>query len=51
MKIANTKQLSPNLKDIRLGENLSQANLVNKVGIRQDTVYSFELRSDRKEEW
>ena len=46
MKITNTKQLSAYLKDIRLGENLSQADVANKVGIRQDTVSSFELRPD-----
>jgi HTH-type transcriptional regulator/antitoxin HipB len=46
MKITNTKQLSAYLKDVRSDEGLSQSDVANKVGIRQDTVSSFELRPD-----
>lgn len=46
MKITNTKQLSAYLKDVRLDDGLSQSDVARKVGIRQDTVSSFELRSD-----
>jgi HTH-type transcriptional regulator/antitoxin HipB len=46
MKITNTKQLSAYLRDIRLDEQLSQTDVARKVGIRQDTVSSFELRPD-----
>jgi HTH-type transcriptional regulator/antitoxin HipB len=46
MKITNTKQLSAYLKDIRSDNGLSQTDVANKVGIRQDTVSSFELRPD-----
>ncbi len=46
MKISTTKQLSAYLKDIRLDNGLSQTDVAKKVGIRQDTVSSFELRPD-----
>ncbi|MFT6985491.1 MAG: HTH-type transcriptional regulator/antitoxin HipB [Psychromonas sp.] len=46
MKITNTKQLSAYLKDLRLDDGLSQTDVARKVGIRQDTVSSFELRPD-----
>jgi HTH-type transcriptional regulator/antitoxin HipB len=46
MKITNTKQLSAYLKDVRLDGGLSQTDVARKVGIRQDTVSSFELRPD-----
>lgn len=46
MKITNTKQLSAYLKDVRSDKGLSQTDVANKVGIRQDTVSSFELRPD-----
>ena len=46
MKITNTKQLSAYLRDVRLDEKLSQTDVAKKVGIRQDTVSSFELRPD-----
>lgn len=46
MKITSTKQLSAYLRDVRLDECLSQTDVANKVGIRQDTVSSFELRPD-----
>ena len=46
MKITSTKQLSAYLKDVRSDEGLSQSDVANKVGIRQDTVSSFELRPD-----
>lgn len=45
MKITNAKQLSACLKDIRLTENLSQADVARRVGIRQDTVSNFELKA------
>lgn len=44
MKITNAKQLSAYLKDARLSEDLSQGKVASKVGIRQDTVSSFELQ-------
>ncbi|AWK44386.1 helix-turn-helix domain-containing protein [Photorhabdus laumondii subsp. laumondii] len=46
MKVTNSKQLSVYLKDIRLTQKLSQGKVASKVGIRQDTVSSFELHPD-----
>jgi len=46
MKVTNAKQLSAYLKDARLNEQLSQSKVASKVGIRQDTVSSFELNPD-----
>jgi HTH-type transcriptional regulator/antitoxin HipB len=46
MKVTNAKQLSVYLKDARLNEQLSQSKVASKVGIRQDTVSSFELNPD-----
>ena len=42
MKVTSAKQLSACLKDARLSQKLSQG----KVGIRQDTVSSFELNPE-----
>ncbi|QQX80012.1 helix-turn-helix domain-containing protein [Shewanella sp. KX20019] len=42
MKVTNSKQLSAYLKDARLNMKLSQSKVAHKVGIRQDTVSSFE---------
>ncbi|HCI1684990.1 helix-turn-helix domain-containing protein [Aeromonas caviae] len=44
MKITNAKQLSAYLRDVRLSADLSQGKVASKVGIRQDTVSSFELQ-------
>ena len=46
MKVTNSKQLSAYLKDIRQTRKLSQGKVASKVGIRQDTVSSFELHAD-----
>lgn len=46
MKITSAKQLSSYLKDRRLTESLSQAKVASKIGIRQDTVSSFELQPE-----
>jgi HTH-type transcriptional regulator/antitoxin HipB len=46
MKVTNAKQLSTYLKDARLNAQLSQSKVASKVGIRQDTVSSFELTPD-----
>ena len=46
MKVTNSKQLSAYLKDTRLNMRLSQSKVGNKVGIRQDTVSSFEQNPD-----
>jgi HTH-type transcriptional regulator/antitoxin HipB len=46
MKVTNAKQLSAYLKDARLNAQLSQSKVASKVGIRQDTVSSFELSPD-----
>ena len=46
MKVTNAKQLSVYLKDALLNEQLSQSKVASKVGIRQDTVSSFELNPD-----
>ncbi|MDR9767534.1 helix-turn-helix domain-containing protein [Shewanella baltica] len=46
MKVTNAKQLSTYLKDARLKAQLSQSKVASKVGIRQDTVSSFELNPD-----
>ncbi|MBP2195790.1 helix-turn-helix domain-containing protein [Pantoea cypripedii] len=44
MKITSARQLSVYLKDVRLSKQLSQGKVAAKVGIRQDTVSSFELQ-------
>lgn len=46
MKITSAKQLSAYLKDARLSQKLSQGRVADKVGIRQDTVSSFELNPE-----
>ncbi|MFC3393857.1 helix-turn-helix domain-containing protein [Brenneria rubrifaciens] len=46
MKVTNTKQLSAYLKDVRITQKLSQGKVAGKVGIRQDTVSSFEQHPD-----
>ncbi|ERT14790.1 helix-turn-helix domain-containing protein [Photorhabdus temperata subsp. temperata] len=46
MKVTNSKQLSVYLKDVRLTQKLTQGKVASKVGIRQDTVSSFELHPD-----
>ncbi|MCI4187667.1 helix-turn-helix domain-containing protein [Dickeya dianthicola] len=46
MKVTNTKQLSSYLKDVRITQKLSQGKVASKVGIRQDTVSSFEQHPD-----
>ncbi|MGI2059090.1 helix-turn-helix domain-containing protein [Shewanella baltica] len=46
MKVTNAKQLSTYLKDARLNAHLTQSKVASKVGIRQDTVSSFELNPD-----
>lgn len=46
MKVTNSKQLSSYLKDARIMQKLSQGKVANKVGIRQDTVSSFEQHPD-----
>ncbi|GIU43843.1 transcriptional regulator [Shewanella sairae] len=46
MKVTNSKQLSAYLKDARLNMKLSQSKVASKVGIRQDTVSSFEQNPD-----
>ncbi|MBE5201174.1 helix-turn-helix domain-containing protein [Pectobacterium sp. FL60-S17] len=46
MKITNSKQLSSYLKDVRITQKLSQGKVASKVGIRQDTVSSFEQHPD-----
>lgn len=46
MKVTNSTQLSAYLKDIRQTRKLSQEKVACKVGIRQDTVSSFERNAD-----
>ncbi|TDB60710.1 helix-turn-helix domain-containing protein [Photorhabdus khanii] len=46
MKVTNSKQLSAYLKDVRRTQKLSQGKVASKVGIRQDTVSSFEQHPD-----
>lgn len=46
MKVTNAHQLSAYMKDVRLTQKLSQGKVAGKVGIRQDTVSSFELHPD-----
>ncbi|MEZ9823303.1 helix-turn-helix domain-containing protein [Shewanella sp. 10N.286.45.A1] len=46
MKVTNSKQLAVYLKDARLNMQLSQSKVGNKIGIRQDTVSSFEQNPD-----
>ncbi|MFP1909762.1 helix-turn-helix domain-containing protein [Lonsdalea quercina] len=46
MKVTNSKQLSSYMKDVRITQKLSQAKVATKVGIRQDTVSSFEHHPD-----
>ncbi|QGW99151.1 helix-turn-helix domain-containing protein [Aeromonas veronii] len=43
MKVTSAKQLSAYVKDARLLQKQSQGKVADKVGIRQDTVSSFEL--------
>ena len=45
MKISTTKQLGAYLKDVRLDNEFSQTDVAKKVGLRQGTVSSFELRA------
>ena len=46
MKVTSAKQLSACLKDARLSQKLAQGKVAGKVGIRQDTVSSFELNPE-----
>jgi len=46
MKVTSAKQLSAYIKDARLSQKLSQGKVAEKVGIRQDTVSSFELNPE-----
>lgn len=46
MKVTNTRKLSAYMKDVRETKKLSQSKVASKVGIRQDTVSSFELSPD-----
>jgi HTH-type transcriptional regulator/antitoxin HipB len=46
MKVTNSKQLSAYIKDTRLNLLESQSKVAKKVGIRQDTVSSFEQNPD-----
>jgi HTH-type transcriptional regulator/antitoxin HipB len=46
MKVTNSRQLSAHIKDIRLNQKQSQTGTAKKVGIRQDTISSFELNPD-----
>lgn len=46
MKVTTSKQLGNCLKDARLSQKLSQSKVASKVGIRQDTVSSFEQNPD-----
>ncbi len=46
MKVTNSTQLSAYLKDIRQTRKLSQEKVACKIGIRQDTVSSFERNAD-----
>ena len=46
MKITSAKQLSSYLRDARLLQKLSQDKVANRVGIRQDTVSSFEIKPE-----
>lgn len=43
MNITSAKQLSAYLRDVRLAQKRSQGKVAERVGIRQDTVSSFEL--------
>ncbi len=46
MKVTSSTQLSSYMKDIRQTRKLSQEKVACKVGIRQDTVSSFERNAD-----
>ncbi len=46
MKITSAKQLSSYLRDARHLQKLSQGKVADKVGIRQDTVSSFEINPE-----
>ena len=46
MKITSARQLSSYLRDARLLQKLSQDKVANRVGIRQDTVSSFEIKPE-----
>ncbi len=46
MKVTSAKQLSACIKDARRLQKQSQGKVASKVGIRQDTVSSFELNPE-----
>lgn len=46
MKVTSAKQLSACLKDARRLQKLSQGKVADKVGLRQDTVSSFEINPE-----
>jgi HTH-type transcriptional regulator / antitoxin HipB len=46
MNITSAKQLSACLRDIRLAQQRSQSKVASRVGIKQDTVSSFELNPE-----
>ena len=46
MNITSAKQLSACLQDIRLAQQRSQSKVASRVGIKQDTVSSFELNPE-----
>ena len=46
MNITSAKQLSACLRDIRLAQQRSQSKVASSVGIKQDTVSSFELHPE-----
>ncbi len=46
MNITSAKQLSACLRDIRLAQQRSQSKVASSVGIKQDTVSSFELNPE-----
>ena len=46
MKVTSAKQLSACIKDDKLSQKLYKGKVAEKVGIRQDTVSSFELNPE-----
>lgn len=45
-KTTTVKELSNYIRDVRVSKGLTQSNIAKKVGLRQDTISSFELHGE-----
>ncbi len=46
MKVTSPNQLASMIKEYRLDAKLTQSDVAKEIGIRQDTVSSFELKPE-----